>query len=216
MHKIDISMGKDLFEENDKIARENHELLKKKNIMGVDFMGSIGSGKTLVIEKIVEKLLGKKKIGVIVGDVTGDDDYKRIKKYNIQVVNINTGKECHLDAHLIEHALEDIDLDNIDVLLVENIGNLVCPADFMLGCDKRGVVISVTEGDDMVRKHPLIFQISDFVIINKIDLAEYMDVDVDKILKDLEAIAPKKVFLTDARHDKGIDELVDWLIWGKN
>jgi len=209
-------MGKDLFEENDKIARENHELLKKKNIMGVDFMGSIGSGKTLVIEKIVEKLLGKKKIGVIVGDVTGDDDYKRIKKYNIQVVNINTGKECHLDAHLIEHALEDIDLDNIDVLLVENIGNLVCPADFMLGCDKRGVVISVTEGDDMVRKHPLIFQISDFVIINKIDLAEYMDVDVDKILKDLEAIAPKKVFLTDARHDKGIDELVDWLIWGKN
>jgi len=216
MHKIDVSMGKDLFGENDKIARKNHELLKKKNIMGVDFMGSIGSGKTLVIEKIVEKLLGKKKIGVIVGDVTGDDDYKRIKKYNIQVVNINTGKECHLDAHLIEHALEDIDLDNIDVLLVENIGNLVCPADFMLGCDKRGVVISVTEGDDMVRKHPLIFQISDFVIINKIDLAEYMDVDVDKILKDLEAIAPKKVFLTDARHDKGIDELVDWLIWGKN
>jgi len=216
MHKIDISMGKDLFEENDKIAKENNELLKKKNIMAVDFMGSIGSGKTLVIEKIVEKLLGKKKIGVIVGDVTGDDDYKRIKRYNIPVVNINTGKECHLDAHLIEHALEDIDLDNIDVLLVENIGNLVCPADFMLGCDKRGVVISVTEGDDMVRKHPLIFQISDFVVINKIDLAEYMEVDVDKILKDLETIAPKKVFFTDARHDKGIDELVDWLIWKKD
>ena len=216
MHKIDISMGKDLFEENDKIAKENNELLKKKNIMAVDFMGSIGSGKTLVIEKIIEKLLGKKKVGVIVGDVTGDDDYKRIKKYNVPVVNINTGKECHLDAHLIEHALEDIDLENIDVLLVENIGNLVCPADFMLGCDKRGVVISVTEGDDMIRKHPLIFQISDFVVINKIDLAEYMDVNVDKILRDLETIAPKKVFLTDARHDKGIDELVDWLIWKKN
>ena len=216
MHKIDISMGKDLFEENDKIAKENNELLKKKNIMAVDFMGSIGSGKTLVIEKIIEKLLGKKKVGVIVGDVTGDDDYKRIKKYNVPVVNINTGKECHLDAHLIEHALEDIDLENIDVLLVENIGNLVCPADFMLGCDKRGVVISVTEGDDMVRKHPLIFQISDFVVINKIDLAEYMDVNVDKILRDLKTIAPKKVFLTDARHDKGIDELVDWLIWKKN
>ena len=143
---------------------------------------------------IFEKLLGKKKVGVIVGDVTGDDDYKRIKKYNVPVVNINTGKECHLDAHLIEHALEDIDLENIDVLLVENIGNLVCPADFMLGCDKRGVVISVTEGDDMVRKHPLIFQISDFVVINKIDLAEYMDVNVDKILRDLETIAPKKSF----------------------
>ncbi len=216
MHKIDISIGKDLFEENNKIAKRNNEALREKNVFSVDFMGSIGSGKTLIIEKIVEKLIGKKKVGVIVGDVTGDDDYKRVKKYNIPVVNINTGKECHLDAHLIEHALEDIDINNIDILLVENIGNLVCPADFMLGCDRRGVVISVTEGDDMVRKHPLIFQISDFVVINKVDLAEYMDVDIDKIVRDLEVIAPKKVFLTDAKHDKGIDELIDWLIWGKN
>ncbi len=216
MHKIDISIGKDLFEENNKIAKRNNEVLREKNVFSVDFMGSIGSGKTLIIEKIVEKLIGKKKVGVIVGDVTGDDDYKRVKKYNIPVVNINTGKECHLDAHLIEHALEDIDINNIDILLVENIGNLVCPADFMLGCDRRGVVISVTEGDDMVRKHPLIFQISDFVVINKVDLAEYMDVDIDKIVRDLEVIAPKKVFLTDAKHDKGIDELIDWLIWGKN
>lgn len=216
MHKIDISIGKDLFEENNKIAKRNNEVLREKNVFSVDFMGSIGSGKTLIIEKIVEKLIGKKRVGVIVGDVTGDDDYKRVKKYNIPVVNINTGKECHLDAHLIEHALEDIDINNIDILLVENIGNLVCPADFMLGCDRRGVVISVTEGDDMVRKHPLIFQISDFVVINKVDLAEYMDVDIDKIVRDLEVIAPKKVFLTDAKHDKGIDELIDWLIWGKN
>ncbi|KAA0003289.1 MAG: hydrogenase nickel incorporation protein HypB [Thermoplasmata archaeon] len=216
MHKIDISIGKDLFEENNKIAKRNNEALREKNVFSVDFMGSIGSGKTLIIEKIVEKLIGKKKVGVIVGDVTGDDDYKRVKKYNIPVVNINTGKECHLDAHLIEHALEDIDINNIDILLVENIGNLVCPADFMLGCDRRGVVISVTEGDDMVRKHPLIFQISDFVVINKVDLAEYMDVDIDKIVRDLEVIAPKKVFLTDAKHDKGIDELIDWLIWEKN
>ncbi len=216
MHKIDISIGKDLFEENNKIAKRNNEVLREKNVFSVDFMGSIGSGKTLIIEKIVEKLIGKKKVGVIVGDVTGDDDYKRVKKYNIPVVNINTGKECHLDAHLIEHALEDIDINNIDILLVENIGNLVCPADFMLGCDRRGVVISVTEGDDMVRKHPLIFQISDFVVINKVDLAEYMDADIDKIVRDLEVIAPKKVFLTDAKHDKGIDELIDWLIWGKN
>ncbi len=215
MHKIDLSMGKDLFEENDKIAKKNNALLREKNVNSVDFMGSIGSGKTLVIEKVVEKLLGKERVGVIVGDVTGDDDYKRIKKYNVPVVNINTGKECHLDAHLIDHALEDINLDNIDILLVENIGNLVCPADFMLGCDKRGVVISVTEGDDMVRKHPLIFQISDFVVLNKIDLAEYMEVNIDKILNDLKKIAPKKVFLTDARHDKGINELVQWLVWEK-
>jgi len=213
MHKVDLSIGKDLFEENEKIAKNNNDILKEKGIFSVDFMGSIGSGKTLLIEKMVEKLLGKKKVGVIVGDVTGDDDYQRVKKHNVQVVNINTGKECHLDAHLIDHALEELDLDNIDILLVENIGNLVCPADFMLGCDKRGVVISVTEGDDMVRKHPLIFQISDFVVLNKIDLAEYMEVNIDKILEDLKKISPKKVFLTDAKHDKGIDEFVQWLIW---
>jgi len=215
MHKVDLSVGRDLFEENDKIARDNSNILRRNNILSVDFMGSIGSGKTLIIEKIVEKLSGEKKIGVIVGDVTGDDDYQRVKKYNVQVVNINTGKECHLDAHLVEHALEELDLNNMDLLLVENIGNLVCPADFMLGCDKRGVVISVTEGDDMVRKHPLIFQISDFVVLNKIDLAEYMEVDIDRILRDLERISPKKVFITDARHDKGIDELVQWIVWKK-
>jgi len=213
MHKVDLSIGKDLFEENEKIAKNNNDILKEKGIFSVDFMGSIGSGKTLLIEKMAEKLLGKKKVGVMVVDVTGDDDYQRVKKHNVQVVNINTGKECHLDAHLIDHALEELDLDNIDILLVENIGNLVCPADFMLGCDKRGVIISVTEGDDMVRKHPLIFQISDFVVLNKIDLAEYMEVNIDKILEDLKKISPKKVFLTDAKHDKGIDEFVQWLIW---
>ena len=213
MHKVDLSIGKDLFEENEKIARRNNDILNEKKIFSVDFMGSIGSGKTLLIEKIVERLAGKRKVGVIVGDVTGDDDYQRIKKHGVQVVNINTGKESHLDAHLIDHAIEELDLDGIDTLFVENIGNLVCPADFMLGCDKRGVVISVTEGDDMVRKHPLIFQISDFVVLNKIDLAEYMEVDMDKILEDLNRISLKKVFLTDAKHDKGIDEFIQWLIW---
>ena len=212
MHKVDISLGKDLFEENKKIAERINKLLKEKNVASIDFMGSIGSGKTLIIERLVEKLMGKKRVGVIVGDVTGDDDYKRIKKYNVPVANINTGKECHLDAHLIEHALENFNLDEIDLLLIENIGNLVCPADFMLGSDKRGVIISITEGDDMVRKHPLIFQISDFIIINKIDLAPYMDVNIDTILKDIERIAPKKVFLTDAKSGKGIKELAEWLI----
>ncbi|KAA0002577.1 MAG: hydrogenase nickel incorporation protein HypB [Thermoplasmata archaeon] len=215
MHKVDVSLGKDLFEENRKIAGRIKNLLKEKNITSIDFMGSIGSGKTLIIERLIEKLIGKKKVGVIVGDVTGDDDYKRIKKYNIPVTNINTGKECHLDAHLIEHALENFDLDEIDILFIENIGNLVCPADFMLGSDRRGVIISVTEGDDMVRKHPLIFQVSDFIIINKIDLVNYMDIDMDKILQDIKRISPKKVFLTDAKHDKGIDELLNWILWKK-
>jgi hydrogenase nickel incorporation protein HypB len=203
-------MGKDIYEANRKIAAEIKKLLDEKGVKAIDFMGSIGSGKTLIIEKLIE-ILKDKKIGVIVGDVTGDDDYKRIKKYGVPVVNINTGKECHLDAHLIEHAIEELDLDSIDILFIENIGNLVCPADFELGTHKRGVIISITEGDDMVRKHPLIFQISDFIVINKIDLLPYMDVNIDKVLEDIKKIAPKKVFLTDARSGKGIKELAKWL-----
>jgi len=212
MHKIDLQVGKDIYKINREIANEIRGLLDEKGIKAIDFMGSIGSGKTLIIEKLIELLKNDWRIGVIVGDVTGDDDYKRIKKYGVQVVNINTGKECHLDAHLIEHALENLNLEDIDLLFIENIGNLVCPADFELGSHKRGVVISVTEGDDMVRKHPLIFQISDFIVINKIDLAPYMDVSIDTILKDIERIAPKKVFLTDAKSGKGIKELAEWLI----
>ncbi len=211
MHKIDLQIGKDIYEANRKIAAEIRKMLDERGIMAIDFMGSIGSGKTLIIEKLIE-LLKDKKIGVIVGDVTGDDDYKRIKKYGVPVVNVNTGKECHLDAHLIEHAIEEMDLDSIDILFIENIGNLVCPADFELGTHKRGVVISVTEGDDMVRKHPLIFQISDFIVINKIDLLPYMNVNIDKVLEDIKKIAPKEVFLTDARSGKGIKELAEWLL----
>ncbi len=211
MHKIDLSVGKDLYEVNRKIAEEIRRIFNEKGIKAVDFMGSIGSGKTLIIERLIE-ILREKKIGVIVGDVSGDDDYKRIKKYGVQVVNINTGKECHLDAHLIEHALEKLNLDDIDYLFIENIGNLVCPADFELGSHRRGVVISITEGDDMVRKHPLIFQIADFIVINKIDLAPYMEADIDRLLKDIKRIAPKKVFLTNAREGEGIKELAEWIV----
>ncbi len=211
MHKIDLEMGKDIYQVNRKIAENIRKLFDERGIKAIDFMGSIGSGKTLIIERLIE-VLKDKKIGVVVGDVTGNDDYKRIKKYGVEVVNINTGKECHLDAHLVEHAIEDLNIDRIEILFIENIGNLVCPADFELGTHKRGVVISTTEGDDMVRKHPLIFQVSDFIVINKIDLIPYMDVDIDKIMKDIQRIAPKKVFLTNARTGKGIEELAEWLL----
>ena len=212
MHKIEVEMGKDIYQANRKIAENIRKMLDERGIMAIDFMGSIGSGKTLIIEKLIELMKNEKRIGVIVGDVTGDDDYKRIKKYGVDVVNINTGKECHLDAHLVEHALEDLNIDEIDILFVENIGNLVCPADFELGTHKRGVVISVTEGDDMVRKHPLIFQISDFIVINKIDLIPHMEIDMDRIMKDIERIAPKKVFLTNDRNGEGLEELAEWLL----
>lgn len=214
MHEIvDISMEKNILEANLRIAEDNKRKLKKYGIRAFDILGSIGSGKTAIIECIAKKL--KKKgvnAGAIAGDVAGDDDYRRFLKCGIQAVNVNTGKECHLDAHYIDHALEKLNLEQIDVLFIENIGNLVCPADFPLGTEKRLIVISVTEGDDMVRKHPLIFAQADVVALNKVDLAEYVDVDPNIIISDFLRINPNAVILlTDAKHEKGIDELMGTL-----
>jgi hydrogenase nickel incorporation protein HypB len=215
MHKIDASLNRDIFAENQAIAQGIQDVLHSYKIYSFDFMGAIGSGKTLLIERLVDILPEKfpqKRVGVIVGDVMGDDDYQRIRQHDVPVVNINTGKECHLDAHLIEHALNKLNLDEIDLLFIENIGNLVCPADFPLGTDKRVVTISVTEGDDMVRKHPLIFQLADAIIINKIDLSEFIGVNIKKIMGDIHHLGQKPVFLTDARNKKGIESLFEWLM----
>ncbi len=214
MHKtVDISVGEDILKANRKIASQNAELLRKYGVYSIDFMGSIGSGKTLLIERILDKLHGKGKRGAaIAGDVAGDDDYKRILTHDVQAVSLNTGKECHLDAHLVSHAFEDLNFEEIDVLFIENVGNLVCPMDFPLGTDKRVVIISVTEGDDMVRKHPAIFALADVIVVNKIDLADIMEVNCQRIVSDARKINPHtKICLTDAKHGVGIDELMSEL-----
>ncbi len=212
MHQlVSVDMEKDLLEANRKLAGENHDILKEKGIRSVDMMGSIGSGKTLLIERLAIFLKDRNiKAGVITGDVVGDDDYKRVISQGVPAVNVNTGKECHIDAHLAEHAIEDMDLENIDVLLIENVGNLVCPADFPLGTDIRAVIISVTEGDDMVRKHPLIFKEADVIVINKMDLAQVMEVDIEELKKDAFTVKPgANVVVTDAKHGVGIEELAE-------
>ena len=211
MHKtVDISIGADILTANRELAERNQKLCHKFGVKSYDFMGSIGSGKTLIIETLIDLLKSKDiRPGVIAGDVSGNDDYLRFLAHDIPVANINTDKDCHLDAHLIEHTLEHFELSQIDVLFIENVGNLVCPADFPLGTEKRIVVISVTEGDDMVRKHPLIFGLSDIIVINKIDLAQVIEVDVDVIASDANKIAPHtKLFRTDAKHKLGIEELL--------
>ncbi len=217
MHKtVDIALGADMLAANSRIAEENLKLLRTRGIASFDFMGSIGSGKTLLIEKMVDILKKKgRKAAAIAGDVAGDDDYSRFRRHGIPAVNVNTGKECHLDAHLIDHALEDLKLDGIDVLFVENVGNLVCPTDFPLGTDKRVVVISVTEGDDMVRKHPVIFSVADFIIINKIDLADIIEVDPDILVRDARKLRPKApIFLTNAKSGRGVPDLMKAMgIW---
>ena len=211
MHKVvTVDLEKDILSENRRIANENRMRLEEHGIVAFDFLGAIGSGKTLIIEKLVEVLKAKGKRGAaIAGDVSGDDDYQRFTAHGIPAANINTGKECHLDAHLVDHALEDLPLDKIDYLFIENVGNLVCPVDFPVGSHQRVVVISVTEGDDMVRKHPAIFAFSDVIVINKVDLAQAMEVDPKILERDARRTNPAaKIIMMDTRRGKGMDELV--------
>lgn len=211
MHKVvTVDLEKDILSANRKIANDNRALLEKHGIVAFDFLGAIGSGKTLIIEKLVDVLKAKgKRAAAVAGDVSGDDDYQRFVSHGIPAANINTGKECHLDAHLVDHALEDLPLDKLDCLFIENVGNLVCPVDFPLGSHKRVVVISVTEGDDMVRKHPAIFAFSDVIVINKIDLAQAMEVDPRILERDARRANPgAAVIMMDARHGKGLEDLV--------
>jgi len=215
MHNItNVGMEYDVLRENSNIAHENYHLLKDHNIISVDFMGSIGSGKTALIIKIAEKLRSKGvKVHAIAGDVTGADDFTRMERSGMKAFNCNTGKECHLDANMVHKALHKIDLDDIDVLFIENVGNLVCPADFPLGTDYRVVVISTTEGDDMVRKHPDIFIHSDIAILNKIDIADAVDVDPEVIVHDYEKLTGgnKKMLKISVKKEVGIDEVISAL-----
>ena len=213
MHKIETNLEIDVLKVNRDISEDNLNKLNDSNVKAVDFMGAIGSGKTLLIEGLIELLKPKGiRCAVIAGDVAGDDDYRRFKSHDVPVKNVTTGKECHLDAHMIEHSLGDFDLNELDVLFIENVGNLVCPSDFPLGTQKRVVVISVTEGDDMVRKHPVIFGHADIIVLNKVDISEAVEVDINVILEDAKKICPHTpIIQTDAKHKSGLDELLNAL-----
>ena len=213
MHKItEIGMEKDVLKENVRLAENNLRHLKAHGVKAIDVMGSIGSGKTALIMEMGKRLKAKGlRVAAIAGDVTGQDDYRRFKEVDIPAFNLNTGNECHLDAHLVEHALEDMELDTIDVLFIENVGNLVCPADFPLGTDARVVVISITEGDDMVRKHPTIFLNSDMAVLNKIDLEPHLDVDVKVLENDYSRVTGKKLLKTSVKSGEGIDQAIQAL-----
>ena len=149
------------------------------------------------------------KIGVLAGDVISKFDAGRIEKHNVPVVGLNTGKECHLDAHLVGHGIADLPLDDLDMLIIENVGNLICPVDFELGSHFRMVVVSVTEGDDTVEKHPIIFQTSDAVVINKVDLADAVGADADKMVNDALKLNPNiKVIKSSLKDGTGLDEII--------
>lgn len=213
MHTIEeISIGYDVLKENAAIARKNRDLLEKHRLTTFNIMGAIGSGKTLLIEKTIARLGQEYRIGVIAGDVIARIDAARFEKLGIPTVGLNTGKECHLDAHLVEHGLESLPLDALDILFIENVGNLICPADYELGEHKRVVMVSVSEGDDIVEKHPLIFSTADLIIVNKIDIAEAVDADADKMAGDARIIHPRiDVLQMSLKTGKGFDEWLDFV-----
>jgi hydrogenase nickel incorporation protein HypB len=209
----DIELEHSLLEANEKLAVENRALLDRHGITAIDFMGAIGSGKTTLITRLVRRLKEAVGIAVFNGDATTSDDTDAIAKQNVPVVQIATVNGCHLDANLVGKALAKIDLDNLRLICIENIGNLICPAEFPLGSKARVVVISVTEGPWMVRKHPHMFLGARIVVINKLDLAEVMAVSIADLARDVHTLKPDiQVIPTSCKTGQGIDELASALL----
>jgi len=209
---FDIELEEDLLRQNQELARKNHELLEKYNVHAVDILGSIGSGKTTIVQQLVKNLSGIYRMAAIAGDLTTTIDADRIQEKGASVIQANTGKECHLDANLVKKALAELDLEKLDLLFIENVGNLICPGEFPLGAHQRIVVVSTTEGPYMIVKHPYILMDASIIVINKIDLAEAMDVDLNQLKKDALNIKPElKVVFTNGRTGEGIKELIEAL-----
>jgi hydrogenase nickel incorporation protein HypB len=209
---FDVELEVDLLRENQRLANENKKRLQSKGVHAIDVMGSVGSGKTSLIKAMVSRIKNIHRIAVIEGDVTTTIDSDLIASEGIPTVQVNTGKECHLDANLIRKALDMMPLDKLDLIFIENVGNLICPAEFPLGSDKRLVVISVTEGPYMVVKHPMMFLDAQTVAINKIDLAGAMGVDPNKLSTDVSLLNPKATTIhTSCRNGTGIDAVIQSL-----
>lgn len=200
-----------ILEANDRIALENRKYFDAANVFVINLMSGPGAGKTSLLEKTLSAKSGLK-IGVIEGDIAGSDDAERIEKFRAPVVQINTGGACHLDANMINEVINDLPLNDLDIVFIENVGNLVCPAEFKVGEDKKVMLLSIAEGHDKPLKYPLMFQESSALILNKIDLAPYLDVDINKIKKDALSLNPKlKIFEVSCKTGEGISDWVDWL-----
>lgn len=205
-----------IFDENDHAAAHNREALDAAGVISVNLMSSPGSGKTTLLERTLEVIAPQKKVGIIEGDIETALDADRLATNAHQVSLLNTGDgfggECHLDAPMVAHAMERLDLDDLDLLLIENVGNLVCPAEFEVGAHKRAMVISVTEGEDKPLKYPVMFRNVDAVVVNKTDLLPYLDFDLDLLLNNIRQVNPgAEIILTSATKGEGIDKWVDWL-----
>jgi hydrogenase nickel incorporation protein HypB len=215
MHRTKVKVVEEALDANNTIAQANRADFDSAGTRVVNFMSAPGAGKTTLLERVLPQLEGIR-VGVLEGDVQGSMDADRLASLHVPVTQLNTdpgfGGECHLDANMVRSALPSLPLDDIDLLVIENVGNLVCPAEFKVGEDARVMVCSVTEGEDKPLKYPLMFRTCELVVINKIDLLPHLDFDVDKLLYNLDAVHPDvERMLVSARTGEGIDEWRDWL-----
>ena len=212
---MEIKVVRKVLDANEKMADQNRALFKGKGVFVINVMSSPGSGKTTILERTLTTIMPEIKTAVIVGDVSTTHDADRLAKSGAPVVQVNTdafGGDCHLAAHVIESAASQLDLDNIDLLIVENIGNLVCPAGFDIGEDVKVVVLSVTEGEDKPVKYPLMFRVCNSAILNKIDLLPYLDYEKDLAVESIQKIHPDMpVFEMSAKTGDGFVAWIDWL-----
>lgn len=201
-----------ILEANDRIAEENRKRFKDAGVYVINLMGAPGAGKTSLLERTIRELKPHLKVGVIEGDIVGSDDAERIGALDVPVIQINTGGACHLDANMISEVLDELPLKELDMLIIENVGNLVCPAEFKVGEDMKMMVLSVAEGHDKPLKYPLMFRESSALVLNKIDLLPYMNTDIKKVRNDSLALNPKlKIFEVSCTTGAGIGQWAQWL-----
>jgi len=216
VHRVKVRVVEDALDANNTIARANRADFDRDGVTVVNLMSAPGAGKTALLERVVNDLPGVR-VGVLEGDVQGSYDADRLASLHVPVTQLNTdpgfGGECHLDANMVRSAVPALPLREIDLLVIENVGNLVCPAEFRVGEDARVMVSSVTEGEDKPLKYPLMFRTCELVLVNKIDLLPHLDFDLDRFLRNLDAVhpgVPRR--LVSARTGEGVDAWRDWLL----
>ena len=211
--KASIEVLTGLLHENDHQAAHNREHFERHDVLAINLMSSPGSGKTALLEATIEALGGELSIAVVEGDLETENDAERIRAHGVPAVQITTGQACHLDAHMVHDALHELDLDGIDILFIENVGNLVCPASFDLGHHKNVILLSVTEGDDKPAKYPVMFRAADLMLLTKSDLLDVLDdFDTEKAERHLRELAnPAEVLTLSARRPDNLDAWLGWL-----
>jgi hydrogenase nickel incorporation protein HypB len=217
MHRTRVRIVEDALDANNTIARANRADFDREDVAVLNLMSAPGAGKTSLLEAALARPLpGGSRVGVLEGDVQGSLDADRLADRHVPVVQLNTaggfGGECHLDANMVRSAIDQLPLSEIELLVIENVGNLVCPAEFRVGEDARAMVCSVTEGEDKPLKYPLMFRACELVVINKIDLLPHLEFDLDLLLYHLDAVNPNaQRMLTSARTGEGVEELREWM-----